>query len=147
MGPAYKMFPIFDIAAKRRKMHKNQISGIVNSMCYNAQKSKFRLFTSLSSLIPIYFSLTLIAAFRTPENGLATIRTDVPGLFIFNPLFGSPFFTIRDGSQNDFLSHRYRKVLDKLAGEIITFVTARITFLFIAVFYGTHLAKKRNIIG
>ena len=39
-----------DIAAKRRKKHKNQISGLVNSMCYNEQKSKFRLFTNPSSL-------------------------------------------------------------------------------------------------
>ncbi len=39
-----------DIATKRRKMHKNQISGLVNSMCYNEQKSKFRLFTSSSNL-------------------------------------------------------------------------------------------------
>ena len=38
-------FLIFDIAAKRRKKHKKQISGLVNSMCYNEQNSKFRLFT------------------------------------------------------------------------------------------------------
>ena len=29
---------IFDIAAKRRKKHKNKISGLVISMCYNSQK-------------------------------------------------------------------------------------------------------------
>jgi hypothetical protein len=32
---------IFDMAAKRRKNHKNKISGLVTSMCYNEQKSKF----------------------------------------------------------------------------------------------------------
>ena len=37
-----------DIAAKRHKNHKNQISGFVNSICYNKQKSKFRLFTKPS---------------------------------------------------------------------------------------------------
>jgi hypothetical protein len=31
----------FDMAAKRRKKHKNKISGLVISMCYNEQKSKF----------------------------------------------------------------------------------------------------------
>ena len=30
-----------DMAAKRRKKHKNKISGIVISVCYNEQKSKF----------------------------------------------------------------------------------------------------------
>jgi hypothetical protein len=30
-----------DMAAKRRKKHKNKISGFVISMCYNEQKSKF----------------------------------------------------------------------------------------------------------
>jgi hypothetical protein len=40
----------FDIAAKRHKMHKSQISGLVNSMCYNEQKLKFRLFTSSLNL-------------------------------------------------------------------------------------------------
>jgi hypothetical protein len=30
-----------DMAAKRRKMHKNKISGLVISKCYNEQKSKF----------------------------------------------------------------------------------------------------------
>jgi len=39
-----------DIAAKRRKMQKNKISGLVNSMCYNEQKSKFRLFTNPSKI-------------------------------------------------------------------------------------------------
>jgi hypothetical protein len=29
----------FDVAAKMRKKHKNQISGLLNSMCYNEQKS------------------------------------------------------------------------------------------------------------
>jgi len=38
-----------DIAAKRRKKPKNQISGLVNSMRYNEQKSKFRLFTNPST--------------------------------------------------------------------------------------------------
>jgi len=31
----------FDMAAKRRKKHKNKISELVISMCYNEQKSKF----------------------------------------------------------------------------------------------------------
>jgi hypothetical protein len=39
-----------DIAAKRHKKHKNQISWFVNSICYNEQKSKFRLFTNPSTL-------------------------------------------------------------------------------------------------
>jgi len=30
-----------DMAAKRRKKHKNNISGLVILMCYNEQKSKF----------------------------------------------------------------------------------------------------------
>jgi hypothetical protein len=33
-----KNLRIFDIAAKRHKKHKNPISGLVNSMCYNIQK-------------------------------------------------------------------------------------------------------------
>jgi hypothetical protein len=37
-----------NMAAKRRKKHKNQFSGLVNSRCYNEQKSKFRLFTNPS---------------------------------------------------------------------------------------------------
>jgi hypothetical protein len=37
-----------DIAAKRRKKHKTKISGLVNSMSYNEQKSNFRLFTNPS---------------------------------------------------------------------------------------------------
>jgi hypothetical protein len=37
-----------DIAAKRRKNPKTQISGLVNSMSYNEQKSKFRLFANPS---------------------------------------------------------------------------------------------------
>jgi sodium/bile acid cotransporter 7 len=36
------------MATKRRKKHKNQNSGLVNSMGYNEQKSKFRLFTNPS---------------------------------------------------------------------------------------------------
>ena len=40
----------FDIAAKRRKKHKNQNSRLVNSMRYNEQKSKIRLFTNPSAL-------------------------------------------------------------------------------------------------
>jgi hypothetical protein len=47
--PHYSMFNV-DMAAKRRKKHKNKISGLVNSMCYNEQKSKFRLFTNPSSI-------------------------------------------------------------------------------------------------
>ena len=31
----------FDLAAKKRKKHKNKFSGFVISMCYNEQKSKF----------------------------------------------------------------------------------------------------------
>jgi hypothetical protein len=34
------------MAAKRRKKHKKRISGLVISMCYNEQKSKFRPFTN-----------------------------------------------------------------------------------------------------
>jgi hypothetical protein len=49
--------PDFDIAAKRRKKHKNQISGLVNSMCYNEQKSIFRLFTDPSILALIGYNL------------------------------------------------------------------------------------------
>jgi hypothetical protein len=30
-----------DMAAKRHKKHKNKISGLVNSACYNEQKSTF----------------------------------------------------------------------------------------------------------
>ena len=45
----------FDIAAKRRKKHKNKISGLVNSMCYTEQKSKFRLFTNPSTLTHTVF--------------------------------------------------------------------------------------------
>jgi len=43
---------VFDIAAKRRKKHKNQISRLVNSMFYNVQKSKIRLITNPSFLEP-----------------------------------------------------------------------------------------------
>jgi len=32
---------ILDMAAKRRKKHKNKISGRVNSVCYIEQKSEF----------------------------------------------------------------------------------------------------------
>jgi hypothetical protein len=39
-----------NMAAKRRKKHKNKISGLVISMCYNEQKSKFSLFTNPSIL-------------------------------------------------------------------------------------------------
>jgi len=31
-------FVKIDIAAKRRKKHRNIVSGLVNSMCYNEQK-------------------------------------------------------------------------------------------------------------
>jgi len=41
----------FDMAAKRRKKHKNKISRLVISMCYNEQKSKFSLFTNPSILM------------------------------------------------------------------------------------------------
>ena len=37
-----------DMATKRRKKHKNKIAGLVISMCYNEQKSKFSLFTNPS---------------------------------------------------------------------------------------------------
>jgi hypothetical protein len=37
-----------DMAAKRRKKHKIKISGLAISMCYNEQKSKFRLFMNPS---------------------------------------------------------------------------------------------------
>jgi hypothetical protein len=37
-----------DMAAKMRTKHKNKISGLVISMCYNDQKSKFWLFTNPS---------------------------------------------------------------------------------------------------
>ena len=42
-GPRRNLAPPLniDIAAKRRKKHKNQISGFVNSMCYNGQNSMF----------------------------------------------------------------------------------------------------------
>ena len=39
------------MAAKRHKNHKNKITGQINSMCYNEQKSRFRLFTNPSSLV------------------------------------------------------------------------------------------------
>jgi hypothetical protein len=42
--------PQLDLAAKRRKKHKNQISGLVNSRCYNEHKSYFWLFTIPSQL-------------------------------------------------------------------------------------------------
>jgi hypothetical protein len=44
------MFDV-NIASKRHKKHKNKISGHVNSMCYNEQKLKFRLFTNPSMFI------------------------------------------------------------------------------------------------
>jgi hypothetical protein len=44
------IFIQFDIAAKRRKKHKNKMTGLLNSMCYHEQKSKFRLFTNPSNL-------------------------------------------------------------------------------------------------
>jgi hypothetical protein len=46
-----------DIAAKRRKKHKNKISGFVNSVCYNEQKSEFRLYTDSSKRIPGHIAL------------------------------------------------------------------------------------------
>jgi hypothetical protein len=39
-----------DMAAKRRKKHKNEISGLVISICYHQQKFKFSLFTNPSTL-------------------------------------------------------------------------------------------------
>ena len=51
------------MAAKRRKMHKNKISGLIVTVCYNEQNSKFRLFTN-PLLIPIisffHYSITPI---------------------------------------------------------------------------------------
>jgi hypothetical protein len=41
---------ISDMAAKRRKKHKNKFSGLAISMCYSEQKSKFSLFTNPSYL-------------------------------------------------------------------------------------------------
>jgi hypothetical protein len=38
------------MATKRRKKHKNKISGFVISICYNEQKSNFRLFANPSKL-------------------------------------------------------------------------------------------------
>jgi len=35
---------------KGSKKHKNKISELVNLMCYNEQKTKFRLFTNSSEL-------------------------------------------------------------------------------------------------
>ena len=55
-----------DIAAKRRKKHKNQISGIVNSMRYNEQKSNFRLFTS-PSIFNFQFRLIRVRASETDK--------------------------------------------------------------------------------
>ena len=46
-----------DIAAKRRKKHKNKISGFVNSVCYNEQKSEFRLYTDPLKRIPGHIAL------------------------------------------------------------------------------------------
>jgi hypothetical protein len=37
------------MAAKRHKKHKNKISGLVISMCYNEPKSKFSLFKNPSN--------------------------------------------------------------------------------------------------
>jgi len=39
MGKFALFFFKIDIAAKRRKKHKNKISGVVISMCYNEQES------------------------------------------------------------------------------------------------------------
>ena len=46
------------IAAIRHKKHKNQISGLVNPMCYKEQKLKFRLFTN-----PSYFITAFLLVF------------------------------------------------------------------------------------
>jgi len=50
--------PNFDLAAKRRKKHKNKFSGLVNSLRYNEQKLKFRRFTNPSILALIGLYLT-----------------------------------------------------------------------------------------
>jgi hypothetical protein len=47
------------MAAKRRKKHKNKISGLVISMCYNKQKAKFSLFAKPSRLQIEYLWMSL----------------------------------------------------------------------------------------
>jgi len=46
------------MAAKKRKKHKNKISGLAISMCYNEQKLKFSLFTNPSILMTQYHLIT-----------------------------------------------------------------------------------------
>ena len=63
-----------DIAAKRRKKHKNKISGLVNSICYNQQKSKFRLFTNPSWFQIEYFRCRFAPSFLNGKNSSPSRR-------------------------------------------------------------------------
>ena len=54
--------PIFDVATKRRIKHKNKISGLVISMCYNEQKSKVSLSTNPSYLHFVHFDYSLLGS-------------------------------------------------------------------------------------
>ena len=50
---SFKFEPInLDMAAKRRKKHKNKISGRVNSMCYYEQKIEIMTFYESIKLEP-----------------------------------------------------------------------------------------------
>ena len=75
-----------DIAAKRHKKHKNQISWLINSICYNEQESKFRLFTNPSTLIvetpihPINLAILfdLFVVFVGQINLFQTVQSVMP---------------------------------------------------------------------
>ena len=70
--------------------------------------------------------------------------TNVPGLFVLNPLFGPPFSPMGYGSHNNLLADRHWKVLDVPAREIITFMATLVPLGLGAVSYDAFSAKTKG---
>ena len=78
--PSYYSIITIDMAAKRRKKHKNKFSRLVISMCYNKQKIK---------ILTFYESITIIFHHSLFSSGNTT-----PYLYSFRPQCASFFLRV-----------------------------------------------------
>jgi hypothetical protein len=100
----------------------------------HAQRPSVRqVVQSGKKLVQIQLGFTLIAFYNAPENLIAAFRTDIAGLFILNPLFGTHLSPIRNSPQYNLFADRHGKIIDMLTRKFIAWMTSGMTFLSCAV--------------
>ncbi len=97
--------------------------------------------------VQIQFHFALVAFYDTPEKFVAASGTDIAGLLVLNPLFGTLLPPIRDSAENDLFAHGHGEIVNVPARKFIALVTTCVTLFFGAIPDFALLAMHEKLAG